>query len=88
MDIPTWILVTSAIITAIATAVIAANAIVTHRAMQKSEQERGDLYRAIVISNLLCSPSGDNSRLYPKAKSQFQQDYSGKTQIFTPEGSE
>lgn len=81
MDTPTWLIACSMVITAIATVAIAANAFITLQAMRKNERERSDLYRAMVVSNLLCSPQGDNPKLYEFAKRMFRQDYTGTTSI-------
>ncbi|MFH1487568.1 MAG: hypothetical protein ABII06_01570, partial [Pseudomonadota bacterium] len=63
MSISEGVLVASTAAMALATIVIAWNAIVTSKAMRETERERKDLYRAMVVANLLCSPQGDNPRL-------------------------
>ena len=85
MDTSTFVIALSALVTAVATLAIACNAYATSKMMKKTESERNDLYLALVISNLLCSPSMDNSRLYPAAKEAFIRDYTGKTPIFKTE---
>jgi hypothetical protein len=82
MEIANWTIVISAAVTALATVAIAINAIITYQVMKKTERERNDLYMAMVVSNLLCSPLGDNPRLYDFAKSKFDEDYRGQTPIF------
>ena len=70
-------------ITAIATAVIALNALMSYRLISKIQtrdddfrQQLNDLCRAIVISNLLFSETGLDRRL-----ALFEANYQGKTQI-------
>jgi len=85
MSVTTWLIVCSTVVTALATSVIAVNAFITYRFMGKTERERSDLYRAMVASNLLCSPQGDNARLYDFAKQMFRKDYTGTTEVLREE---
>ena len=65
-----------------ATAAIAVNAWVVWRTAARDERERLDLYNAMVISNLLSSPIGDNPRMYETVKKIFADEYTGRTTIF------
>lgn len=85
MSISEGVLVVSTAVMALATIAIAWNAFATSKAMKESERERKDLYRAMVVANLLCSPQGDNPRLYDFAKKMFLKDYTGETPVLKSE---
>lgn len=85
MSISECVLVISTAVMALATIAIAWNANATSKAMKESERERKDLYRAMVVANLLCSPQGNNPGLYEYAKKMFLRDYTGETPVLKAE---
>jgi len=48
---------------------------------RKGERERSNLYPAMVVCNLLCSPQENNPKVYDSAKQMRCQDFTGKVNI-------
>lgn len=75
------LIIISAIISAVATVVIAWFAYETNRLQDKTQTQLSDLYKAIVIATLL-SGNSDASQL-PTSIAKFKEYYNGSTSIFT-----
>ena len=87
MIFPGWVVLLSAIVSAIATSVIAVYAYKSHamataikKSADKHQDEVEDLYQAIVISTLLTGP-GSTGRM-DDAIQAFKKHYKGETKIF------